>query len=193
MAELSLPRCAILTAVISLLPLQHHTHFKEMHSTYVPWNSNVPRGTIIGWITGECIRHLLRCSHRPYYQAVLRRMQRFVARMKYPKHPWERFPIMWDQRHRYVAKRARPQGSVTHVLRAPCSSFINVWSPVIGRPENALKGLIPKLQMFVTHKPAPPLRAKWASMLWSTLSGRNDKMSQNEEPGSTLASLLLNV
>ena len=80
--------------VISLAPLHHHTYFKETHNcAYVPWNSNVPRSTKTTWITGECIRHLRRCSHRPYYQAVLRRLQLCLVRLRYPKHLWERFPI----------------------------------------------------------------------------------------------------
>ena len=127
--------------VISLSPLHHHTYFKETHScAYVPWNSNVPRSTKTGWITGECIRHLRRCSHRPYYQAVLRRLQLSLVRLRYPKHLWERFPITWDQRHRYVGKRPKQQGSVTHVLRAPYSSVINAsGTSVIGRLEHSPK------------------------------------------------------
>ena len=181
--------------VISLSPLHHHTYFKETHScAYVPWNSNVPRSTKTGWITGECIRHLRKYSHRPCYQAVLRRLQLSLVRLRYPKHLWERFPITWDQRHRYVGKRPKQQGSVTHVLRAPYSSVINAsLTSVIRRLEHSLKCLVFNLQMFVTHTPAPPLRAKWASRLWSTLSGKNDEVCPNEEPGSTLASLLLNV
>ena len=79
---------------------------------------------------------------------------------------------------------------MTHVLRAPYSSVINAsWTSVITRLEHSLKCLVPNLQMFVTHKAAAPLRAKWASHLWSTLSGKNDEVCPNEEPGSTLATL----
>ena len=124
---------------------------------------------------------------------MLRRLQLSLVRLKYPKHLWEKFPITWDQRHRYVAL-PKPQGFVTRVLRDPYSSVIKAsWTPVIRRLEHALKCLVPNLQMFVTHKRAPPLRAKWASWLWSTLSGKNDEVCPNEEPGSTLATLLLNV
>ena len=181
--------------VISLSPLHHHTYLKETPSfAYVPWNSNVPRSKKTGWITGECIRHLRRCTHRPYYQAVLRRLQLSLVRLRYPKHLWEKLPITWDQHHRYVGKRPEQQGSVTHVLHAPYSSVINAsWTSVIRRLEHSLKCLVPNLQMFVTHKPAAPLRVKWATRLWSTLSGKNDEVCPNEEPGSTLASLLLNV
>ena len=46
---------------------------------------------------------------------------------------------------------------MTHVLRAPYISVINAsWTSVIGRLEHALKCLVPNLQMFVTHKLAPP-------------------------------------
>ena len=85
---------------------------------------------------------------------------------------------------------------MTHVLCAPYSSVINVsWTSVIRRLEHALKFLVPNVHMCVTHKPPPPppLRAKWPSRLWSTLSGKNDEVCLNEEPRSTLASLLLNV
>ena len=46
------------------------------------------------------------------------------------------------------------------------------WAPIVRRFEGRMKDLIPK---FCTYKPAPPLRAKWASILWSTLSGLNNE------------------
>ena len=75
-----------------------------------------------------------------------------------------------------------------HVLCAPYSYVINAsWTSVISRPEHALECLVPNLQMFFFYP-----RAR-ASRLWSTLSGKNHEVCSNEEPGSTLASLLLNV
>ena len=58
------------------------------------------------------------------------------------------------------------------------------WAPIVRHLEGAMKDLIPNPQMFVPTR-APPLRAKWASMLWSTLSGLNNefdlqKMSPTE-------------
>ena len=47
----------------------------------------------------------------------------------------------------------------------------------VRRLEGAMKDSIPNPQIFVTHKPAPPLSTKWASMLWSTLSGLNDEFA----------------
>ena len=56
------------------------------------------------------------------------------------------------------------------------NSVVNAsWAPVVRRLEGAMKDLIPNPHLLVTHKPAPPLRAKWASMLWSILSGLNNE------------------
>ena len=61
------------------------------------------------------------------------------------------------------------------------------WAPIVGRPEDALKDLMPNPQMFVTHKPAPPLRAEWAPMLSCTLNGLNNQFdSQKNVPHSII-------
>ena len=56
------------------------------------------------------------------------------------------------------------------------NSVINAsWVPMVRRLEGATKDLIPNPQMCLTHKSAPPLRAKGASTLWSTLSDLNNE------------------
>ena len=142
-----------------LHPLKTSVHFNPTHTcSYIPWNSNTPRHVKVGWITAECIRFLMLCSHEGYFWMCWRRLKSALVRFRYPHQVYAKPPRMWADRDRYLKPKARTT-ELVHVVRVPFHASMPIpWTAVFTPIRSKFKKAIPDLQVRVTLKPSPNVR-----------------------------------
>ena len=188
--------------VLNLHEPRYCTHFKPTKSaTYIPWSSNTPRGTKLGWRRGEEVRFLRTDSHERYFLAAVKRMNGACHKLGYPKTLCSSLPVSWSEKDRYMTRNSKTKdrrvGSFLeffriHVWRVPYEACIPLkYGDPIHRLNQQIKQSIPGIKLFAVNRPQPNLRKRWHRALVKTLNDRGNVQTAADSL-SMDASLLLN-
>ena len=188
--------------VLDLHEPRYCTHFKPTNSaTYIPWSSNTPRGTKLGWRRGEGVRFLRTNSHERYFLAAVKRMNGACRRLGYPKTLCSSLPVSWSEKDRYMTRNSKTKGRRVgnfleffriHVWRVPYEACIPLkYGDPIHRLNQQIKQSIPGTKLFAVNRPQPNLRKRWHRALVKTLNDLGN-VQPAADSLSMDASLLLN-
>ena len=86
-----------------LFPLHTYIAFKPTNTgCYIPWSSDTPRHTKVGWFIGELVRALRICSHKVYFNICTAFFIRRLKRLDYPTVAFSPLPRQWGDRRCYL-------------------------------------------------------------------------------------------
>ena len=166
--------------VESLVPLTTCVYFKVTNTaSYIPWSSDQPRRTKVGWVRGEGIRALRLCTHEKYFDLCVRRIQLACIRLGYPQKVIDPFPVGWLEKPAYRVPVPRDREQVVHVFKQTFHSSIPVrWGGLVRSLNDKMSLYIRNLRLHVIFQTPPPLGKMWSRKRHRTLTRMAAKEDQ---------------
>ena len=169
--------------IVRLSPPTYCTFFKSTNTaSYIPWGSNTPRHTKLGWVKTELVRYLRTNSHPHFFYACVRRLHLATARLHYPKRVLNPLPVDWGDRDKYLHRQGTQGGleGRVHVFRVPFDSCIPVkWSRLMKKLQRNVNSVLPGVRMFCSFKSQANSRRVFHRNLMQTLSKIESPELQN--------------